>query len=147
MTAVAKLVQIESGGDTRLEPPRVVAGTFDITLNLSDRRGIKMTGYVYSDDTPKEINGRVDQFQDVLDRQAIRSDIVNKEAQVVGHIQNLEAFKQSYEELSTKQTAGGKLTSQEKLGMANFEPGVKRAKEAIESLRAAIKAAHDKLAA
>jgi len=146
MTATAKVVQIDSGGDTRLESPRVVAGTFDITLNLSDHRGIKMTGYVYSDDTPREINQRVDQFQDVLDRQSIRADVIKKEAEIAGHLINLENFKQAYGELKAKQDAGAKLTSQEKLGLQNFDPGVKRAMESIESLRAAIKAARAKLA-
>ena len=145
MGSAEKVVPIKD--DAATIAARTVAGTFDITLNLTDRRGIKMTGYVYSDDTPTSINQRLDQFQDALDRQAIRSDIVNKEAQLAGHIQNLEAFKRSYDELLSKRDAGGKLTSQEKNGLANFEPGVKHAKEAIESLRAAIKAAHDKLAA
>jgi len=127
------------------EAKRVITGNIDLTLNLTDRRGIKISGYVYSDDTPKDLNERVDRLQDVLDRQAIRCDITVKEAQIAGHVQNLQSFKQSYAGMLAIQNAGKKLTSQQKNAIDNYAPSVERAEAEIASLRAAIAEARKKL--
>jgi len=72
-------------------------------------------------------------------------DIVSKEAQIAGHMQNLEAIKESYEGLVTLQKAGKKLTSQQQQSLNNFEPTVQGAQRAIESLRAAIREGKQKV--
>ena len=127
--------------------PRQVTGQFTVTLNLTQQRGITMVGYVYSDDDVAAVNARVDQYQAVLDRQFVRADIINKRAQIANHTLNLAQFKQAYDALLAKRNAGRKLTSQELQGLANYEPGVKAASEAIDSLRAAIAEAQRQLAA
>ena len=127
--------------------PRAISGTCDITLNLSDRRGVKMTFYMYSDDTKAEVNKRMDEAQEVLDRQAIRSDLVNKEAQIAGHTENLKALKKGYEGLVDHQNKGRKMTSQQKLQMDNFGLQELQIIDTIASLRAAIDEGKRKLAA
>lgn len=132
-------------GGSKVE--RSLAGTFDVTVNLTDRRGIKINGYIYSDDTPADINRRIDQAQDALDRQAIRTDLVNKEAQIAGHVANLENMAESYDALVALQKDGTKLTSQQKLYLLNHAQSVQKAKEQIASLESAIAAGKRKLAA
>jgi len=125
---------------------RKIVGNFDITLNLTQTRGIKMTGYVYSDDTPKELNERIDMYQDTLDRQAVRVDIVSKEAQIAMHRINVEAIQENYDGLMRKRNSPKTLTSQERLTIANHAATLASAAKMIESLEAAIKAGKTKLA-
>lgn len=127
--------------------PRQACGQFTVTLNLTQQRGISMVGNVYSDDTPAAINARIDVYQSALDRQFVRADIVSKRAQIAGHTQNLRNLREAYEALVMKQKGAKKLTSQEQQHLANYEPTVKAASEAIDSLRAAIAEAERQLAA
>ena len=127
--------------------PRAIAGTCDITLNLSDKRGIKTTFYIYSDDTKSEINRRMDEAQDCLDRQAIRSDLSNKEAQITAYTANLRSLKQAYEGLISEQKKGRKITSQQKLQIDNYGLQELQIIKEVESLRAAIDEGKRKLAA
>ncbi len=128
------------------EAPRQAVGQFTVGLQITQQRSITRVGHVYSDDDIATINRRVDDFQAVLDRQFIKADIVSKRAQIANHTLNLGQFKQAYDALVSKRNAGKKLTSQELSGLANYEPGVKAASEAIESLRAAIAEAERQLA-
>jgi uncharacterized lipoprotein NlpE involved in copper resistance len=131
--------------DAEVTTSRQLAGSFDLTLNLSDRRGIKMAAYMYSDDTPAEINKRIDQMQDVLDRQAIRADLVNKRAQIDGMHAHLVNLKNAYEGLADKKRAGKKLNSSEIMAMSNHGRQTKEAVDNIASLEAAIAAGEKKL--
>jgi hypothetical protein len=124
---------------------RTLSGTFQVALNITDRRQIMMTGQVYSDDTPQEIHRRVDLFQEVLDRQGIRADVINKEAQITMHLVNIEAIKKAGEALLERKRAGRKLTSQEKAGIDNYEPSLQRAQEEIDKLRIMIAEGKKKL--
>ena len=133
--------------DQPVSEPRTIAGTCDISLNLSDRRGIKITFPVYSDDSKPDLNKRMDEYQDVLDRQMIRSDILNKEAQITSHTANLKSMKQAYEGLLSQTQKGKKLNSQQKLAMDNYGLQELQAIETIDSLRAAIDEGKRKLAA
>lgn len=124
---------------------RTVTGTIDLTLNLTDRRGIKVSGYIYSDDKPGDVHLRVDMLQDVLDRQYIRVDLVNKQAQLAGHFQNLENMKEAYAGLLAIQDAGKKLTSVQRQAFDNYARNVEHHKKEIASLEAAIAAGNKKL--
>lgn len=127
------------------EPQRTVAGSFECAVQLSDRRTFKVTGYFFSDDDVQQMNRRVDMAQDVLDRQSIRADLVNKEAQIVGHTQNLESIRENVEGLLALQRDGKKLTSQQKQMVDNFDTTTRQAMKMIESLRAAIKEGRQKI--
>ena len=123
-----------------------IAGTFELALNLTQQRQIKMVGYVYSDDDPQKVNARVDQFQDVLDRQSIRCDLVSKEAQVLALTQNLRNLRDAYDELVQRKQSGKTLTSQQKTNMDSYERSTRQSKETIELLTSAIAEGKKKLA-
>lgn len=128
-----------------LDKGRALAGNFEVTLNLSDKRGLRMTGYIYSDDTQHEIDARVNSFQDVLDRQAIRTDLVNKAAQIEQGEATLQALAEHYEEISVKSKGGAKLTSVDKEKVAKHDQSVRHIRNQIDSLRAAIAEGRKKL--
>lgn len=56
---------------------RTLAGTFQCQMQLSQQRNIVITGHLYSDDKPKDVNARIDLYQDALDRQYVRVDLTN----------------------------------------------------------------------
>lgn len=131
--------------DKKEDSQRTATGSLECAVNLTDRRTLRITGYTYSDDSLDEINARVDAMQDVLDRQVIRADIVNKEAQIDQHTRNLEHIQESFQGLLTMQQGGKKLTSQQKQQLDNFEPTVKNAMKMIEDLRVSIRIGKQKL--
>src|SRR5438552_10773996 len=124
---------------------RLATGNFEITAVLTDKRQIRMTGYVYSDDTDKEVNERVDHYQDVVDRQLIRADVANKEAQVISNEANLELLAQHFQELTILEKEGKKLNSQQRQQAQHHESSVRGIKRQNESLRAAIAEGRKKL--
>lgn len=140
-----KTVSSRNGSEMGDTPQRTVSGTFECAVALTDRRSLKITGYFFNDDTPQDMNIRVDMAQDVLDRQSIRSDLMNKEAQIVGQMANLEGIEETYRGLVELTKKGHKLTSQQKLQMDNFEPSVKQVNKTINGLRAAIAAGRQKI--
>ena len=126
-------------------PNRVITGNFEVAVALTDRRSLKMTGYIYNDDEAVDVNTRLDAYQDALDRQAIRSDLVNKEAQIAGHLANLEHLRDSFEGLVAIGKTGKKLTSQQKAQIDSYDVTVANAHKMIEGLRAAIKEGKQKI--
>ena len=125
--------------------PRSLAGNFALTIDLTDKRKLQITGYIYSDDTPEQINARLDQCQDALDRQAIRTDVVVKEAEITQLGVNLEALVQHNEALLNLQKGNVKLTATQKQQMGQFEASVRWHTQQKESKAAAIAAARRKL--
>jgi len=123
---------------------RQALGHFTLTLNLTDRRGIQVQAVQYSDDTPEELNKRLDALQDVLDRQAVRFDIIDKQARIRSFETGLEAMKETMEGMSAKQKKGMKLTSSEKEHVGNYSRQVDHAKKQIASLEADIAEARKK---
>ena len=125
--------------------PRSLAGNFELTIVLTDKRQLRMTGYVYSDDDAVSINARLDQFQDVLDRQAVRVDIVTKEAEIAQNDRAIEALVQHNDALMNLQKGAAKLTATQKQQLAQFEQSVRFHVQQKESKAAAIAAAKQKL--
>ena len=125
--------------------PRSLAGNFELTIVLTDKRQLRMTGYVYSDDDAASINARIDQFQDALDRQSIRADVTMKEAEITQLDVNLESLVQHNEALMNLQKGAVKLNSTQKQQLAQFEQSVRFHTQQKESKLAAIAAARRKL--
>lgn len=133
---------------------RTIAGNFQCQMNLSQQRNIVVTGYIYSDDTPEEISARLDLYQDAIDRQFIRADVQNKEAQVKAMLADVERHRDHLEEIGAKTKGQGtglpterppKLTSVERTALQNGQQSIKKQLEHVESLRAAIKEGRAKL--
>jgi hypothetical protein len=123
----------------------VIIGNFEVSLTLTDKRTIKMSGYVFNKDTPEDLNVRLDAAQDALDRQAIRCDIANKESQIANLTQGLEFHAEHFEELVAKKQNVGKLTTQEKQLIGKFDQDVRGAQAQIRSLQAAVAAGRQKI--
>lgn len=135
---------------------RLAEGNFQITMQLSQQRNVVVSGYLYADDTKAERDARVDRAQDLIDRQFIRCDIVNKRAQIKAQLQGIEQFRDQLSELQRRQEGrraqGGagvtrptKLSSQELLQLQNGQQTIDAALKNIERLEAEIAAAEKAL--
>ena len=131
--------------ETTKLPERTLSGNFELTLILSDKRQMRITGYLYSDDTRDQMNERVDLAQDVMDRQAIRADLVNKEAQIASLDAGLEQMAEHMKALTEKEGKGMKLATTEKENAKKYDVTVKQMLRQRESLKAAIKEGKHKL--
>lgn len=123
------------------EALRAISGSFTITCTLTDKRQIQMSGHVYTDDNPAELNKRVDWYMDTVDRQSVRSSISNKKAEIAQHVSNLNLYKSSFDELVKKQKRGKKLMTNEQQAVDNYDAGVRRGTEEIQRLESEIEAA------
>lgn len=143
----------EIGNDGRL---RTIEGNFQCQMQLSQQRTLSVTGYFFSDDTSEKRNQRLDEAQDALDRQFIRCDMVNKEAQVKAIMAEVERFRDTLDQLNAKGSStaaaglsaekqGKKLSSQERLTLQNGQQTIKKQLEYVDSLRAAIREGRAKL--
>ena len=123
---------------------RSATGSFEVTIVLTDKRQVKMTGYVFAEDSQHDINDRLDWYMDVLDRQLVRADITNKEAQLETQDALLDQHKARFEAFSDLQKQG-KLTPQQKNELKTFDTNVNFIHKQKESLRAAIAEGRKKL--
>jgi len=123
---------------------RTVAGNFELTLNLTDSRGIRVTGYVYNDDIATDINRRVDAYQEVLDRQAARSDIIVKRAQIETAKSGLKNLVKEYERMLVLTNVGKGLTSSEQQVFDNFGRNKQHLLDTVEELEEKIRIAREK---
>jgi uncharacterized phage infection (PIP) family protein YhgE len=145
---------VETGLDANGNP-RTISGNFQVQMNLSQHRNLVITGYLYSDDSLEQINKRLDDAQDAMDRQFVRVDIVSKEAQVRAILADVERQRDALAELAAKNAAGGdglsekkphaRLSSVERQKLQNGEQSMKGLLAHVDSLRAAIKEGRDKL--
>lgn len=133
-----------------------VVGTFQCQHQLTQQRNLTITGHIYSDDTAEELNARVDLYQDVLDRQFIRCDIVNMEAQIKAQMAGIEQFRDQLSGLAARAQGKAvglsadaprppKLSSHERLALQNGEQTIRKAQDNIDGLRERINAAKQKL--
>lgn len=125
---------------------KAVVGTFQCQMQITQGRSITVTGHLYDSDSPEAVNRRIDVYQDALDRQYARCDIVNKEMQrkaMLGAIEQvkeqLEAFKarqdgRIHSGLSADAPRPLKLSSQEKLALQNGDQQIKTILGNIEKL-------------
>jgi hypothetical protein len=126
------------------EQQRALSGSFVLGLTLTDKRTIQMTGYVYSDDTPDQLNRRLDWFQDTMSRQLVRADITAKEAEIAKSDAAIVELAEHFDMLQQKKKKGS-LSSQEKSNLDQYEASVRHWERTKESAAAAILAAKLKL--
>lgn len=118
---------------------KVVRGGFQISLNISGRT-ISMSGYINDGETKADLNRRLDEFQEIIDRQLIKADIKNQEGQLKIDLLNLEHLTNEYEKIIKRKQAWIKKeanskapTSQMNNTLANYDATVSNIKEQIKT--------------
>lgn len=129
---------------------RQLGGSFELTAVLTDKRQLRISGYVYSDDVfggggIHDLNLRVDMYQNVLERQLVRCDLTMKEAAIAQNDQQMLDLLTHFEGLAEKKKSGKKMTSQELEQLNKFDANVRFLKKNKESLAAAIAEGRKKL--
>jgi len=126
------------------EPNKLLKGSFMLQVTLTDRRALQMTGYIYADDDPHTINRRLDEWQDMLDRQAVRCDMTTKLAEAAQADASIAELAEHYDMMLNKKKKGS-LNSQERLNMDQYEGSVRMWHKKKETALAAIEAAKKRL--
>ncbi len=120
-----------------------------MSLQMTDKRVLKISCYIYAGEDSDELSKRLDALQDVLDRQAVRCDVVNKEAQIdavmAGMLQYREHVAQLVEKKHEAEKGGKKLSSQERLQVDKLDADLRNFNAQIESLQAAVKKGKQRL--
>lgn len=132
--------------DLKNDSDKIIIGNFEVAMQLSQQRTIKITGYRYAGESTEDFNARLDGAQDAMDRQFVRADIVNKEAQIEALIGNMIQYKEQLAELAQlavtaeKEGApkGKRLNSQQRQALTNSDQTLKNMDAQLKSLQAAI---------
>lgn len=122
-------------------------GNFQLQSQLAAQsgQGLSISGYIYSDDNEQSLNGRLDLYKRVIDRQQKLSEIPLLEAQLRSLRDGLEQNERLLKDHLEKQQQGIKIPSAEKMQSKNIEVNIehliKRIQEgeqAIAKLRAEV---------
>lgn len=137
---------------------RLAEGNFQITLQLTQRRSIVMSGYVYHGETADELNARLDAMQASIDRQETRCGLTEKELQRKALMESIDQFREQLEELAARKNARSaglskdpksskttKLSSQEMAALENGQATIKVQLKNVAKLDAEIALAREKL--
>ena len=118
------------------EHQRLAAGNFTLSVILGDtKRQISMTGYVFNDDSPKELNERLDRYQDAIDRQVLRAEMKAHEDNIKRGELAIEQLAAHYEMMVRRKQSGKKLSSQELDQLDKYDVSVEFQKRAIVEAR------------
>lgn len=122
---------------------RIALGNFSLTAQLagSSGRSMQIAGYIYSDDDKDALNARLDMYQEVIERQRIRSEIPELEAKREQMIKSISQATDVLDELKTKRDAGTSLTSQERMQITNMSQSIAKMNEEVDKGTEAIKEA------
>lgn len=127
----------------KADGPTLIVGNYEVTMQLTQQRTIRLSGYVYANESNEAVNARLDAAQDALDRQYIRADIVTKEAQIESAMQSLVVHREHFDAVVQKKNARDRgeqvrLTTQDKEMIGKYDSDVKAVNSQIASLQAAI---------
>ncbi len=116
----------------------VQVGTFQLSAELANKRGIGCSISVLQGDDLDSINAKLDLAQVAIERQRTRCEIPELEAAREQRINGLEQARQVMAELEKRAQGGEKLSSQEQLTLRNLGVNIDKAKEDIEKGAVAI---------
>lgn len=119
---------------------RIAIGNFNISAQLAGSSGRSMTvaGYVYSDDDKDALNARLDMYQEVIERQRLRSEIPELEAKRDQMFKGMMQAREVLDEMEKRARDGGTLSSQERMNMKNMAVNIAKVKEEIDKGEEAI---------
>lgn len=113
---------------------RIAIGNFNVQASLagSSGRSIQMAGYIYSDDDRDALNARLDLYQEVIERQRLRSEIPELEAKREQMLKGIEQARRVLTELEAKQQKGEQMSSQERMNIGNMRQSIKGMLEEVD---------------
>lgn len=123
---------------------RLAVGNYNLTQQLPNGRTIQFAGYTYTDDTPEDVDGRLDAIMDRMDRVRARCEIPELEAARDQKLKLLENARDVLSELEGRQQRGEKLSSQEVMNITNLRVNLAKANEDIDKGTEAIREAKRK---
>lgn len=136
---------------------RIIVASFQCQMQLTQNRTITFSGQFYDDDTLAERHARVDEYQDIIDRQFVRAELKNLEAQRTQRVAALEEHVRKLETLTKRQEAlqraaqnggakkGLALNSQERQMVERGQETTEQVGEQIKMLDSMIEACKKKL--
>ena len=110
----------------------VQVGTFQLSAELANKRGIGCSISILAGEDTASINAKLDLAQAAIERQRTRCEIPELEAARDQRMLGLEQARQVMAELEKKQQDGGRLSSQEQLTLRNLGVNIEKAVEDIE---------------
>lgn len=139
--------------DDKPDGNTIICGNAEMSLQLTQTRTLKISCYIYAGEDTDALNDRIDAMQDVIDRQAVRCDITNKEAQIDAVTGSMRQYREHVAMLVEQKTlvdrGEKKLTSQEKLQLKQqiekSDADLRNFNAQIESLQAAVKKGRSRL--
>lgn len=115
----------------------IAIGQFKMTLNLSNVRGIEITGVLLEGEDVDSVNRRLDEVAEIMDRQHIRQDTINKRAQIEQLVQTIEGSVDELERL-TEKGKKKQLRTNEETNINNIQRNIQQWQKQVASLKAAI---------
>lgn len=123
-----------------------IMGNFQITTQLPNGRSIVMSGYLIHGESQESLNGKLDQLQEVMERQRLRCEVPVLEharEMIVQQTVDLQAAMKGQEDalakLKERELQGKKLTSSEKMHMNTLQ-------QQLGNMETSVKANEKKLA-
>lgn len=93
----------------------VITGNYTLTIPMPPNGAqLVLTGYVYNKDELSDVHKRIDDMQDVAQRQLTRAGIGLLESQRKSQLANLASVKAIYQDLVKQVQGGAKLKTQQK---------------------------------
>lgn len=116
----------------------VQTGTFQLSAELPNKRGIGCSISVLQGETLEDINAKLDLAQAAIERQRTRCEIPELEAARDQRLKALEQARAVLSDLESRQRNGEKLSSNDLMTIRNLRTNIEKAKEDIEKGDAAI---------
>ena len=111
---------------------RLAVGNYNLTAQLPNGRTIQFAGYMYTDDTAADVDGRLDAIMDRMDRVRARCEIPELEAAREQKIKALSQYREVLAELEKRQRDGDKLSSADLMTIKNLRVNLEQANKDIE---------------
>lgn len=111
------------------------------TLGSQSGRTMQVSFYAYDGESRESLEARTDLFQEIIERQLVRSEIPVLEATREQRLKGLEQAREVLAELEERQKNGQQLSSQERLNLKNMRVNIAKAQADIDKGTEAIREA------
>lgn len=119
------------------DPEKVIRGSYQVTLNVAGRN-ISISGYIQDGEGKDAINKRLDEANDMIERQSIRADNQKQEASLKADEHNRKTVMQKYQTILDRRKNGGKIHSTDQQNLDNYETTLDNIQRSMDFARAQI---------